>query len=79
MTKIRYYTFSCSHPLANYIQKVVTTDGTDPRMKMIRIWGSNWSWEYFPEHDEVVENEDGTVTIHGKNRDYTYKLLDKVL
>ena len=77
--KIRYYTFGCDHPLAKYIQKIVTEDNEDPRDKMIQVYGTNWSWEYWPEHDTIIENGDGTVTIRGKYRDYTYKLLEKVL
>lgn len=83
--KIRYYTFGVDHPLAKYVQKAVTTDGSDPRAKMLAAYGTNWCWEYFPEHDNVVENGDGTVSftstsrITGKTKTYTYKLLEKVL
>ena len=70
--KVRYYTFGCAHPLANKVQKVVSDSG-DPRDKMIAVYGTNWCWEYFP--DEVTENGDGTVTIKGRNRNYTYELL----
>ena len=84
-TKTRYYTFGVDHPLAKYVQKVVTTDGTDPRAKMLAVYGTNWAWEYFPEHDGVVENGDGTVSFTstsrftGKTKTYTYKLIETVL
>ena len=77
--KIRYYTFGVDHPLAGYVQKIVTSDNEDPREKMLAVYGTNWCWEYFPEHNIIIENEDGTVTIRGRTRDYTYKLLEKVL
>lgn len=75
--KVRYYTFGVDHPFGKCVQKVVAKDTEDPRGKMISVYGINWSWEYFP--DEVTENGDGTVTIKGTRRDYTYKLLEKVL
>ena len=84
-TKTRYYTFGCEHPLADYVQKIVTTDGSDPRDKMIAAYGTNWCAEYWPEHTPTTENGDGTVTftstsrLTGKTRSYTYKLLEKVL
>ncbi len=70
-----YYTFGCGHPLRNKVQKVVSSG--DPREKMLEVYGTNWCWEYFS--DEVTENPDGTVTIHGRNKDYTYELIDEVL
>lgn len=83
--KIRYYTFGVDHPLAGYVQKIVTPDNEDPRAKMLAVYGTNWAWEYFPEYDGVVENGDGTVSFTstsrftGKTKTYTYKLLEKVL
>ena len=84
-TKTRYYTFGCEHPLAGYVQKIVTTDGSDPRDKMIAAYGTSWAAEYGPEFSNVAENEDGTVTFTstsrftGKTRTYTYRLLKRVL
>ena len=83
--KIRYYTFGVDHPLAGYVQKIVTTDDSDPRNKMLAAYGTNWCWEYLPEHDTIIENGDGTVTFvvtskfSGTSRSYTYKLIEKVL
>ena len=75
MPKTCYYTFGVDHPLAGCVQKIVSNG--DPREKMLAAYGTNWCWEYFP--DQVTENGDGTVTIKGTRRDYTYKLLEKVL
>ena len=68
--KVRYFTFGFDHPYSGKVQKIVAGD---PRAIMIDVFGSNWAFEYFP--NEVTENDDGTVTIHGKQHDYTYKLL----
>ena len=71
--KTSYYTFGVDHPYAKSVQKIIAKD---PRAVMFDIFGSNWAWEYFP--GDVTENDDGTVTIHGRRRDYTYKMLPTV-
>ena len=68
-----YYTFGCDHPFAKFVQKVTAED---PRSLMLKTYGSNWCWEYFP--NQVTENGDGTVTVHGNRSDYTFKLLDPI-
>ena len=65
-----YYTFGVDHELAGCVKKITAPD---PRADMMELYGHDWCWEYFP--DEVKENGDGTVTIHGSKRDYTYKLI----
>lgn len=70
--KVRYFTFGVDHPYAKMILKIISGD---PRSVMIDIFGSNWAWEYLPERDTIIENDDGTVTIRGRHSDYTYKML----
>lgn len=69
---VSYFTFGVNHPYGaeGMIQKIIAEE---PREIMIEVFGSNWAFEYFPK--DVTENDDGTVTIHGKNHDYTYRLL----
>ena len=68
--KIRYFTFGFEHPYSGMVQKIVAED---PRAVMMYVFGPNWGFEYFP--DDVTENDEGTVTIHGKQHDHTYTLL----
>ena len=71
--KVRYFTFGVDHPYAKMIQKIISED---PRSVMIEVFGSNWSFEYFPK--DVTEYDDRTVTVHGTYRDYTYEMLPTI-
>lgn len=69
--KAFYFTFWRTHPLRDFVQKIVASDEDKARAIMYEFYGIKWAFCYGPFNYDGIEDGQKSVTLHG----YTYRLI----